>query len=131
MMTDPIADLLTRLRNAQAAHHVTTSIPYSRLKENILRVISEEGYVHSCEVIGEGTRKQLVVALKYTGQNEPVISGLRRVSKPGRRVYRGYDELAKLKPGMGYAILSTPRGVMTDKNAREARIGGEVLCQVW
>jgi small subunit ribosomal protein S8 len=131
MMTDPIADLLTRLRNAQAACHETTTIPYSRLKENILRVIGEAGYVQTYDAVGEGVRKQLVVTLKYTGLNEPVISGLKRVSSPGRRVYRGYDNLTDLKPGMGCAVLSTPRGVMTDDKARELRAGGEVLFQIW
>jgi small subunit ribosomal protein S8 len=131
MMTDPIADLLTRLRNAQAAHRDTTMIPYSRVKENILRVINNEGYVRTYEVIGEGTRKQLVVTLKYTRSNEPVISGLKRISKPGRRVYRGCDDLDDLKPGMGCTIISTPRGVMTDKAARESHAGGEVICQIW
>ena len=131
MMTDPIGDLLTRLRNAQMARLESASVPYSKMKEAILRVIAKEGFVRNIEVIGEGVRKQLVVALKYTGRRVPVISGLKRVSSPGRRVYRSSDNLTDLKPGMGVAILSTPKGVMTDLSARESRVGGEVLCQIW
>ena len=130
-MTDPIADLLTRLRNAQQARHEAMTAPHSKLKENILRVIMRFGYVKNVEVVGEGVRKQLVTTLKYTDRKEPVISGIRRVSKPGRRVYRGTDQLGDLKPGLGAVILSTPKGVMTDQEAREAKVGGEILCQIW
>ncbi len=130
-MTDPIADLLTRIRNAQQARHETTAIPYSKLKESILKVVAAEGYTAGYEVIGEGVRKQLVVALKYTGVRQPVITGLKRVSSPGRRVYRRSDDLADLKPGMGIAILSTPQGIMTDRQAKDSIVGGEVICQIW
>ena len=130
-MTDPIADLLTRIRNAQQAHHDSTNIPYSRLKENIIKALSAEGFIKGYEVVGEGVRKQLVVLLRYIGRRTPVISGLRRVSKPGRRVYRHKALLADFRPGMGIALISTPQGIMTERQATEANVGGEVLCQVW
>ncbi len=130
-MSDPIADLLTRLRNASRAGQETTTVPYSSFKENILRVIGEVGFIKNVEVIGEKARKQLVVTLRYVGYKDPVITGLKRVSKPGRRVYRGSKDLADLKPGMGSVLLSTPQGVMTDDQARTAGVGGEVLCQIW
>ena len=130
-MTDPIADLLTRIRNAQQARHDSTNIPYSQLKENIIKTLSAEGFIKGYEVVGEGLKKQLVVQLRYVGRRKPVISGLRRVSKPGRRVYRHKDLLADFRPGMGVALISTPKGVMTERQATEANVGGEVLCQVW
>ena len=130
-MTDPISDLLTRIRNAQQARHETTLIPYSKLKESVVQAMAREGFIRGHEVVGEGARKQLVVALKYVGRKQPVISGLKRVSRPGRRVYCGVKDLASHRPGMGAALISTPRGVMTERQALEAKLGGEILCQIW
>lgn len=130
-MTDPIADLLTRIRNAQLARHESTLIPFSKLKESIVQVMAREGFIKGHEVVGEGPRKQLVISLKYIGRKQPVISGLRRVSRPGRRVYRKADDLSGLRPAMGAALISTPQGIMTERQALEQNVGGEVLCQIW
>jgi small subunit ribosomal protein S8 len=130
-MTDPIADLLTRIRNAQCARHTSVTIPYSRLKHRILEVMSAEGYIAGFEVLGEVPRKHVVVQLKYVVSGGPVITGLQRVSTPGRRTYGGYKNSGAMKKAMGIVVLSTPRGVMTDSQAREQKVGGEILCQVW
>lgn len=130
-MTDPIADLLTRIRNAQQARHDSTVVPYSQLKENIVQVMAREGFIRGHEVVGDGARKQLVITLKYVGRKQPVISGLKRVSRPSRRVYRGVKGLGALRPAMGAALISTPQGVMTERQALESKLGGEVLCQIW
>lgn len=130
-MTDPIADMLTRIRNALQVRRESVSIPYSKMKEAILRVIAAEGYVKGYEMIGEGIRKQLVVELKYVRQSEPVISGMKRISKPGLRVYHGAEGLESFSKGLGAAIISTSKGIMTHREASKAKMGGEVLCRIW
>ena len=131
-ITDPIADMLTRIRNANAAKHDSVEIPASKLKKAIAEILYEEGYIKSFQVIDEGPQGTIKVNLKYLNNGkEKVISGLRRVSKPGLRVYAGADELPQVLRGMGIAIVSTSQGVMTDRKARAAHIGGEVLAFVW
>jgi small subunit ribosomal protein S8 len=130
-MTDPIADMLTRVRNASSAMHDDVSIPSSKLKENIAKILVDEGYVDSYEVAtGEG-HPTIRIRLRYSDERERVISGIRRISKPGRRVYRGAQELPRVLGGLGVAIISTSQGLMTDKQARRAKVGGEVLAYVW
>ena len=128
-MSDPIADLLTRIRNGQAAGKAEVAVQSSRVKEAIVRVLKEEGYVADFVVSKDGERKALVIALKYHA-GKPVIERLERVSRPGLRNYRGKDELPKVLGGLGVAIVSTPKGVMSDREARRAGQGGEVLCVV-
>ena len=128
-MSDPISDLLTRIRNGQAAGKAEVSMQSSRVKEAIVRVLKDEGYVADFVVSKDGARKSLVVALKYHA-GKPVIERLERVSKPGLRVYKGCEDIPKVMNGLGVAILSTSRGVMTDRKARADRLGGEVLCIV-
>ena len=130
-ITDPIADMLTRIRNAGSARHETVDIPNSKMKKAIAEILLEEGYIKSFQLIDDGTQGVIRVTLKYGAGKEKVISGLRRVSKPGLRVYAGADELPKVLRGLGIAIVSTSKGVMTDKKAREAHVGGEVLAFVW
>lgn len=129
-ITDPIADMLTRIRNANAAKHSTVDIPASNMKKSIAEILLEEGYIKNYQIIDDGTQGVIRVTLKYNG-TEKVISGLRRVSKPGLRVYAGADELPRVLKGLGIAIISTSKGVMTDKKARAAHVGGEVLAFVW
>jgi len=132
MMTDPIADLLTRIRNASRAEHEKVDIPASKLKVRIAEILKSEGFVKNLRVIEEaGKFPTLRVYLKYGTGNEQVISGLVRVSKPGRRVYVGKDRIPSILGGMGVAILSTSRGVMTDREVRKQQLGGEVLAYVW
>lgn len=128
-MTDPIADFLTRLRNGQAARKKSIKAPASKLKEAIANVLQDEGYILGFDVAGEGSQKTLTVALKYF-EGQPVIASIERVSKPSLRVYKGKDELPSVLGGLGVAIISTPNGVVTDKQARAAGQGGEVLCVV-
>lgn len=130
-MTDPIADMLTRLRNANRAHHDTVSMPYSKLKNAIANILVEEGYIASTSVEDARVGKTLTINLKYGSHREAAIQGLKRVSKPGLRVYAGADELPRVIRGLGIAIVSTSKGVMTDKAARAAHVGGEVLAFVW
>ena len=131
-ITDPIADMLTRIRNANAAKHESVEIPASKLKKAIAEILYEEGYIKSFQVINEGPQGMIKVNLKYLNNGkEKVISGLRRVSKPGLRVYAGAEDLPQVLRGMGIAIISTSQGVMTDRKARAAHIGGEVLAFVW
>ncbi len=130
-ITDPIADMLTRIRNANNAKHDTVDIPASNMKKSIAQILLEEGYIKNFQLIDNGTQGVIRVTLKYGAGKEKVISGLRRVSKPGLRVYAGADELPKVLRGLGIAIVSTSKGVMTDKKAREAHVGGEVLAFVW
>lgn len=130
-ITDPIADMLTRIRNANSAKHDTVDIPSSNMKKAIADILQEEGYIKNYQIISDGTQGILKVTLKYHSGKEKVISGLRRVSKPGLRVYAGAEELPRVLKGLGIAIISTSKGVMTDKKAREAHIGGEVLAFVW
>jgi small subunit ribosomal protein S8 len=133
MMTDPIADMLTRLRNANIAFHDEVLMPSTKLKEALARILEREGYIAGFEVQDDSSRpgRQLKVVLKYTPDRKRTISGLRRVSKPGLRVYSKSDMVPRVLGGMGIAILSTNQGLMTDREARQRRVGGEVLCQVW
>ncbi len=130
-ITDPIADMLTRIRNANSAKHDTVDIPASNMKKAIAQILLEEGYIKNFQLIDDGTQGVIRVTLKYNPGKEKVISGLKRVSKPGLRVYAGADELPKVLRGLGIAIVSTSKGVMTDKKARQAHVGGEVLAFVW
>ncbi len=129
-ITDPIADMLTRIRNAGTARHTTVDVPASGMKKSIAQILLDEGYIKDFKVI-EGGQGTIRITLKYTANNEKAISGLKRVSKPGLRVYAGAQELPKVLRGLGIAIISTSKGVMTDKKARELNVGGEVLAFVW
>jgi small subunit ribosomal protein S8 len=133
MMTDPVADMLTRIRNANKALHDRVELPSSKLKEEIARILEEEGYIRGYRVLdpGELPYKTLVVELKYGRSRERVLTDLKRVSKPGRRIYAGKDRLPRVLGGMGTAILSTSRGVITSRTAEREGIGGEVICFVW
>ena len=130
-ITDPIADMLTRIRNANNAKHDTVDVPASNMKKSIAQIRLDEGYIKNFQLIDDGTQGVIRITLKYGAGKEKVISGLRRVSKPGLRVYAGADELPKVLRGLGIAIVSTSKGIMTDKKAREAHVGGEVLAFVW
>ena len=130
-ITDPIADMLTRIRNASNAKHTSVDVPASNMKKSIAQILLDEGYIKSFEVVDDGTQGVIHITLKYNAGKQQVISGLRRVSKPGLRVYAGADELPRVLKGLGIAIVSTSRGVMTDKAARAAHVGGEVLAFVW
>ena len=130
-ITDPIADMLTRIRNAGVAKHETVDVPASKMKKAIAEILLNEGYIKSFQIIDDGTQGIIRITLKYLRGKEKAIQGLRRVSKPGLRVYAGADELPKVLKGLGIAIVSTSKGVMTDKAARAAHIGGEVLAFVW
>ena len=130
-MTDPIADMLTRVRNASSAMHDEVAIPSSKIKENIAKILVDEGYVDSYEVATDNGHPTIKIRLRYSDERERVISGIRRISKPGRRVYRGAQELPRVLGGLGVAIISTSQGVMTDQQARRAKVGGEVLAYVW
>ena len=129
-ITDPIADMLTRIRNAGSAKHATVEIPASNMKKAIAEILLDEGYIKNYQIVNDGLQGIIKITLKYNG-NERAITGLRRVSKPGLRVYAGSDELPRVLKGLGIAIISTSKGVMTDKKAREAHVGGEVLAFVW
>ena len=129
-ITDPIADMLTRIRNANSAKHDTVDVPASNMKKAIAKILLDEGYIKNYQLIDDGTQGTIRITLKYNG-NEKALSGLRRVSKPGLRVYAGADELPKVLRGLGIAIVSTSKGVMTDKAARAAHVGGEVLAFIW
>ena len=130
-ITDPVADMLTRIRNANSAKHDTVDVPASKMKKAIAQIMLDEGYIKAYEVVEDGVQGTIKITLKYTANREKAISGLRRVSKPGLRVYAGADELPRVLKGLGIAIISTSKGVMTDKQAREAHIGGEVLAFIW
>ena len=130
-MTDPIADLLTRIRNASAVRHEKVYIPASNLKLRVVHLLMQEGFVRNFKVVPDEKQDVICVYLKYTPENQPVISHLERVSKPGRRTYVKFKNLPKVRNGLGVAILSTSRGVMTDRQARSMRIGGEHLCSVY
>lgn len=130
-ITDPIADMLTRIRNANSAKHDTVDIPASNMKKAIAEILLEEGFVKNFQIISDGMQGIIRITLKYGAGKEKVISGLRRVSKPGLRVYAGTEELPSVLRGLGIAIISTSRGVMTDKKARTEHVGGEVLAFVW
>ena len=129
-ITDPIADMLTRIRNANNAKHDTVDVPASNMKKSIAQILLDEGYIKSYQIVDDGTQGVIHITLKYNGKDK-VITGLRRVSKPGLRVYAGADELPRVLRGLGIAIVSTSKGVMTDKAARANHVGGEVLAFVW
>ena len=131
-MSDPIADMLTRIRNANTAKHDTVDVPASRMKLAIAQILLDEGYITKYDVIEDGSFKSIHITLKYgADKNEKIISGIKRISKPGRRMYVNKDELPKVLGGLGVAIISTNQGVITDKKARELQVGGEVLAFVW
>ena len=130
-ITDSIADMLTRIRNANSAKHDTVQIPASNMKKAIAQILVDEGYVRGFKVIDDGKQGMIEIALKYGPNKSQVITGLRRVSKPGLRIYTNCEEMPKVMKGLGVAILSTSKGVMTDKEARKANVGGEVLAFIW
>ena len=130
-ITDPIADMLTRIRNAGTAKHETVDVPASKMKKAIAQILLDEGYIKSFQIIEDGTQGVIRITLKYLPGKEKAIQGLRRVSKPGLRVYAGADELPRVLKGLGIAIISTSKGIMTDKKARSLNVGGEVLAFVW
>ena len=130
-VNDPIADFLTRIRNAGMAKHETVEMPHSRMKTEMARILKEEGYINDYSAKGAGAQKKLVIELKYGPEGERAITGLRRMSRPGRRVYRKQANIPRILDGLGVAILSTSRGILTDHEARRAGVGGEVLCFVY
>ena len=130
-ITDPIPDMLTRIRSAGAARHATVEVPASSMKKAIAQIMLDEGYIKAFEIVDNGTQGTIKITLKYNANKEKAISGLRRVSKPGLRVYAGADELPRVLKGLGVAIISTSKGIMTDKKARELHVGGEVLAFIW
>ena len=130
-ITDPIADLLTRIRNASCAKHPSVDVPASNLKKAICQILVDEGYIKSVQLIEDNKQGTLRLTLKYQDNGQPVIAGLRRVSKPGLRIYTNCEDMPKVMKGLGTAIISTSKGVMTDKAARAANVGGEVLAFVW
>ena len=131
-MTDPIADMLTRIRNANTAKHYTVDVPASKIKTEIARILLDEGYIKAYEIVEDGVVKTIKITLKYgADKNQKVISGLKRISKPGLRVYAGVENMPKVLGGLGIAIISTNKGIVTDKEARAMNVGGEVLAFVW
>jgi small subunit ribosomal protein S8 len=130
-MTDPVSDMLTRIRNATTVRHDRTDVPASKMKLEIAKILKQEGFIRTFKLLEEGPQGLLRIYLKYADDGEPAIHGMRRISKPGRRVYRGADDLPKVRNGLGVAVVSTNRGVLTDEQARGLRVGGEVLCEVW
>lgn len=130
-MTDPIADMLTRIRNALMVNKEVVEVPSSKMKKAIADIMLAEGYVSDVKFVEDGLSGKLVITLKYYGKKQPVINGLKRVSKPGLRTYAGVENMPKVMDGLGIAILSTNRGVMTDKQAKAENVGGEVLCYIW
>jgi len=131
MLTDPIADMLIRIKNAVMRKKDRVSVPYSKMKERIVDILKKEGFITDYKVEGEGVKKNIDIYLKYDEQGEPVINDVRRISKPGRRIYVSKDEVPWVKTGMGIAILSTSKGIVTDREARRLKIGGELICEVW
>lgn len=131
LMNDPIADMLTRIRNALVARHDTVTLPASNMKKSIAKILLDEGYIKSVDFVDDGLQGQIRIVLKYAEGKQSVIKGLKRISKPGLRVYARNEELPKVLGGLGIALVSTPKGVMTDKEARKAGVGGEVLAYIW
>ncbi|MBN2909285.1 MULTISPECIES: 30S ribosomal protein S8 [Polycladomyces] len=131
VMTDPIADMLTRIRNANLVRHESLEVPASKIKREICEILKREGFIRDAEYIEDGKQGIIRIFLKYGKNNERVITGLKRISKPGLRVYAKHNEIPRVLRGLGIAILSTSKGVMTDKEARQAKVGGEVICYVW
>ncbi|HML46518.1 MAG TPA: 30S ribosomal protein S8 [Clostridia bacterium] len=130
-MTDPIADMLTRIRNALTARHDVVVIPASNMKKSIAKILVSEGFIKGCDFLSDGPQGSIKITLKYTQDKKSVITGLKRISKPGLRVYTRCDSVPRVLGGLGTAILSTPKGVMTDKEARKQAVGGEVLAYIW
>ncbi len=131
MVNDPIADMLIRIKNAVMRRKEEVNIPYSKLKERIAQILKQEGFITDYKVEGEGVKKEIIVIPKYDEEGNPILTDVKRVSKPGRRIYVKKDEIPWVKNGMGIAIISTSKGVVTDREARRLKIGGEVLCEVW
>jgi small subunit ribosomal protein S8 len=131
IVTDPIADMLTRIRNAVAVGHERVAMPASKLKVNIARILVDEGFIDRYEVTDIGHRSELELVLRYAERRRPVIEGLKRVSRPGHRVYAGAGELPRVQGGLGVAVVSTSKGLMPDREARKRRLGGEIVCEVW
>ena len=131
MLSDPIADMLTRVRNAIRARHPKVDVPSSKLKVEIARILKEEGYIANFKVAEEGVKKTIKIYLKYGPDNQPIISAIERVSRPGCRVYVGREEIPRVLGGLGINILTTARGVMTGRDAHREKVGGEILCRVW
>lgn len=130
-MTDPITDMLNRIRNAQAVRHQTVKVPYSDLKQKLAEILVREGFFDKVEKRRKKTQKITEIYLKYSADKSPVISGLKRISKPSQRIYKKSKEIRKIRSGYGIAIVSTSQGLMTDKEARKKKVGGEILCEVW
>ncbi len=130
-MTDPISDMLTRIRNAVQARHEVVEIPTSKMKLSIAQLLKDEGYIRDFHVVDFKGQGKILINLKYTGKNQPTIMGLKRLSTPGRRVYVGYRDIKPILNGLGVAILSTPKGLLTDRSAREMKVGGELLLSIW
>ncbi|SDW90875.1 SSU ribosomal protein S8P [Marininema mesophilum] len=131
VMTDPIADMLTRIRNANLVRHESLEVPASKLKRDLAEILKREGFIRDAEYVEDGKQGIIRIFLKYGSDNERVITGLKRISKPGLRVYAKYDEIPRVLRGLGIAVVSTSKGVMTDKEARTAKVGGEVLAYIW
>lgn len=131
MTSDPIADMLTRVRNAMAARHPKVDVPASKLKTEIARILKEEGYIANFKVAEEGVKKVIKIYLKYATDSSPVVTGIERVSRPGCRTYVGKTDIPRVQGGLGISILTTPRGVMTGRTAHKEGVGGEILCRVW
>jgi small subunit ribosomal protein S8 len=131
MVTDPLSDMLVRLRNGFRRNHEVVTIPASNLKREVLRVLQAEGFIQAVESVTEDGHSVLKVQLRYVGEGQPMITGMQRISKPGRRVYVGNKEIPRVRNGIGLAILSTSKGIMTDQASRKAGLGGEVLCSIW
>jgi len=131
MMTDPVADMLTRIRNANMALHPTVVMPSSKLKEQIATILVSEGYVESYDVTADGVHRSLELTLRYSKDRSRVIKGLKRISRPGRRIYAGASEIPRVNGGLGVSVVSTSQGLLPDREARRRRLGGEVLCEVW
>jgi small subunit ribosomal protein S8 len=132
-MTDPIADMLTRIRNASRARHQRVTVPWSRLKESILKILIEEGYLKDQKKVkaAVGGGDEIIVQLKFDRENRPIIAGMKRVSTPGRRIYVGAKNLTPIRKGLGIHVLSTPKGILVDRAAQRAKVGGELICTVW
>jgi len=130
-MSDPLADLLTRIRNAGMVKHGSIDVPLSKMKSGVAAILKREGFITDFKVIEDKVQGVLHIEMRYDNRREPVINGLRRVSKPGRRIYVKYDQIPKVMSGLGIAIISTSKGILTDREAREQRLGGELLCEVW
>jgi small subunit ribosomal protein S8 len=131
MVTDPIADMLTRIRNACMVRHTQVVMPSSKIKVEIAKILAKEGFIQGYSVIEEKPQAKLALALKYTGRGKSVITGIQRISKPGRRVYTGYKDIPWVRSGLGISIVSTPAGLLTGRNARRSKVGGEIICNVW